>query len=247
VERAALRGTVPAPVRAGMGPARARAARRPGPSLVVGVAGALVPGVSAGDLVVATEVRRPDGEPVPVPSAPLLAGALRRLGLTVHTGPLASSPVLVAGPGRAALAGSGALAVDMESAWLVPDDGSPYAALRAIVDTPQRPLFRPGTPVRGVAALRALRRARPAVAQWFAALGAHELVLSDNPEHDKPEHTVGGASDLELGRLAGDRRICVSAGASAPPRLVDDLVRALSGLGPVAVHDTRITLSREVS
>ncbi len=238
VERAALRGTVPAPVRAGMGPDRARAARRPGPCLVAGVAGALVPGLSAGDLVVATEVRRPDGEPVPVPSAPLLAGALRRLGLTVHAGPLASSPVLVDGPGREALAGGGALAVDMESAWLAPTDGSPYAALRAVVDTPERPLFRPGTPIRGLAALRALRRARPAVAQWFAALGPHEVYLSDGPEH-----AVRDPSEVSL----GDRKIWITAGADAPPRLVDDLVRALSGLGPVAVHDTRITLSREVS
>ena len=48
---------------------------------------------------------------VAVPSAPLLAGALRRLGLTVHVGAISS----VSRIGRE-LAGSGALAVDMESA-----------------------------------------------------------------------------------------------------------------------------------
>jgi len=51
-----------------------------------------------------------------VPSAPLLAGALRRLGLTVHVGPIVCTPRLVSGAGRAALAATGALAVDMESA-----------------------------------------------------------------------------------------------------------------------------------
>jgi 4-hydroxy-3-methylbut-2-en-1-yl diphosphate reductase len=36
-------------------------------------------------------------------------------------------------------------------------------------------------------------------------------------------------------------RIGVSAGASAPPHLVDDLVRSLAGLGPVAVREEHVT------
>jgi len=49
-------------------------------------------------------------------------------------------------------------------------------------------------------------------------------------------------------------RIGVTAGASAPPVLVDDLVRGLSGLGPVTVsesggpiEDVRFALPKEVS
>jgi 4-hydroxy-3-methylbut-2-enyl diphosphate reductase len=67
-------------------------------------------------------------------------------------------------------------------------------------------------------------------------------------------HLVDDASAVGLRWLRAVRRIGVTAGASAPPQLVDDLVRALSGLGRVAVTETtvvdediRFTLPREVS
>jgi 4-hydroxy-3-methylbut-2-enyl diphosphate reductase len=169
-----------------MGPVRSAASAaalaspdgEPGPVLVAGVAGALTTGIEPGDVVVASEVRGPDA-PIPVPSAPLLAGALRRLGLTVHVGPIVSSPHVVDGTARTALAGTGALAVDMESAWLAAAaSNGPFAAVRTIVDTPGRPLWGPGTPARGVAALRALRRAAPVLEQWTAATGAREILLA---------------------------------------------------------------------
>ena len=69
-----------------------------------------------------------------------------------------------------------------------------------------------------------------------------------------PAHLVDDAGELDLAWLAGARRIGVSAGASAPPHLVDDLVATLSGLGPVTVEttttgteDIRFTLPKEVS
>ena len=80
-----------------------------------GVAGGVAPQVQVGDVVVASEVRG-DGVAVVCPAAPLLAGALRRAGLTVHVGPLATQPRLARGDDLAALAMSGALAVDMETA-----------------------------------------------------------------------------------------------------------------------------------
>src|SRR5690348_6136593 len=90
-------------VRTGMGPARAAAAvgRHPDADafLVAGVGGGLAGPGRPGDLVVATEVRGADGT-VECPSAPLLAGALRRLGLTVHVGPLYTSDRLVNGARR---------------------------------------------------------------------------------------------------------------------------------------------------
>lgn len=176
VERAALRGALPGlrMVRTGMGPDRARASRvAAGPAVVAGVGGGLDRSVRPGDLVVASEVRAADGA-VGCPSAPLLAGALRRLGLRVHVGPILSTPRLF-DHGRGAAAAFGALAVDMESAWLAPTVG-PFAVVRAIVDTPDHPLWSPGTVVRGVRALRALRRAAPALHQWAAATGARELM-----------------------------------------------------------------------
>jgi 4-hydroxy-3-methylbut-2-enyl diphosphate reductase len=188
VERQALKGRVgPVPVvPTGMGPERSAAAAAhlgAGGSrgvLVAGVAGASAPGLRAGDVVVADEVRGPDGTVVPVPTAVPLAGALRRLGLTVHVGPVLSSPELVDDLARAKAAASGALAVDMESAWLAPAAaGGPFAVVRAVVDTPEHPLVRPGTPVRGAVALRALRRAAPALHDWLAATGERTVELAE--------------------------------------------------------------------
>jgi 4-hydroxy-3-methylbut-2-enyl diphosphate reductase len=133
---------------------------------VAGVAGSLSVDVRPGDVVVASEIRGA-GRSVPVPSATNLAGALRRLGLRVHVGPIVSSPRPVDGAARRDLAGTGALAVDMESAFLAPPTG-PFAVVRTIVDSPDHPLWRPGTVFRGITALRALRRAAPAIAQWAA-------------------------------------------------------------------------------
>lgn len=116
VEAAALRAPGVRVLHTGMGPRRSAESARQfsgaTPVLVAGVAGAVTGGVEPGDVVVATEIDGPDG-PVPLCSAPLLAGALRRLGLTVHTGPVASSDKMVEGADRARFAERGALAVDM--------------------------------------------------------------------------------------------------------------------------------------
>jgi 4-hydroxy-3-methylbut-2-enyl diphosphate reductase len=129
------------------------------------------------------------GRRVAVPSAPLLAGALRRLGLRVHVGPIAASATVAGGTLRAELAASGALAVDMESGALAeavqtasdPQSGAPsrpFAVVRTIVDTAEQPLLRPGTPVRGLAALRTLRAAAPALRAWVEAVGEREVMLA---------------------------------------------------------------------
>jgi 4-hydroxy-3-methylbut-2-enyl diphosphate reductase len=128
--------------------------------------------------VVATEVRG-GAQTVPVPSAPLLAGALRRLGLSVHAGPVTSTPrVVERSAHRDRLATGGALLVDMESAQLVGAGTGPYAVVRAVVDTPGHRLLSPGTPARALAALRTLRAAGPALEQWAAAAGPRQVVLA---------------------------------------------------------------------
>jgi 4-hydroxy-3-methylbut-2-enyl diphosphate reductase len=191
VERLAVRLGLPAAsagriVRTGMGPRRTRR-RLPriagdGPLAVLGVAGALQADLRPGDLVVASEVRRADAPDVAVatcPSAALLAGALRRAGLRVHVGPVVSSSRVVHGRERAALAATGALAVDMESADLVVTwPLRPLAVVRAIVDTPDFPLLRLGTARRGVLALRSLRRAAAVVAEWADAASSRGVVLA---------------------------------------------------------------------
>jgi 4-hydroxy-3-methylbut-2-enyl diphosphate reductase len=71
---------------------------------------------------------------------------------------------------------------------------------------------------------------------------------------DRQGQLVDDAGDVRLSWLSDARRVGVTAGASAPPRLVDELVDALCGLGPVTVHehhtvaeDVTFTLPREVS
>jgi 4-hydroxy-3-methylbut-2-enyl diphosphate reductase len=146
-----------------------RAALRLGPTpvLVAGVAGGLANDLGVGDVVVASEIRAPDGVRV-CPAAPTLVDDLRGLGLTVHCGPISSWPRLAAGAGRRHLAAAGSLAVDMESAWLAPGDGIPFAVVRAISDTAATPA---SAIVRnGLAALRALRRAVPALDAWAGSV-----------------------------------------------------------------------------
>jgi 4-hydroxy-3-methylbut-2-enyl diphosphate reductase len=69
-----------------------------------------------------------------------------------------------------------------------------------------------------------------------------------------PALLVDDAGGLRLSDVAAATRIGVTAGASAPPRLVDDLIAALAGLGPLTVRqsdgvpeDMRFTLPKEVS
>jgi 4-hydroxy-3-methylbut-2-enyl diphosphate reductase len=180
MEQWALRASATAVRRTGMGPrlSRRSAADLSGPVLVAGLAGGLDPVVRPGDLVVASEVRAPDGTVFTSPSAPLLAGTLRRLGLTVHVGPVESAPRVVSGAARRYLARGGALAVDTESAWLA-RPGQPFAVIRSIMDTDADPLLRPSTAGRVATALRTLRQAVPAIDAWSAALRPREVVLAN--------------------------------------------------------------------
>ncbi len=205
-EQLALRGAVRAPVvRTGRGPhghvppwaafSRPAVATLPGgtpqddelpvvhrPLLVAGVAGALDPQLQPGDLVVSDElVTR--GAGYPSAAAPLLASALRRLRLPVRVGRVHSvTDVVARASDRRTLLGSlpaGALAVDTESAFLAARaSAGQTVAVRAVVDTPDRPLLSAGTAWRGVVALRSLRSAAPAIDQWAAATGEREVLLA---------------------------------------------------------------------
>jgi 4-hydroxy-3-methylbut-2-en-1-yl diphosphate reductase len=65
---------------------------------------------------------------------------------------------------------------------------------------------------------------------------------------------IEDAADAPLDELARAARIGVTAGASAPPHLVDDLLAALRGLGPLTVRESagveenlQFTLPKEVT
>ena len=146
--------------RSGIGPRRARraAARLASTThdavAIAGFAGALAPKLRPGDVVVASELRARDGRVVAeCPGAEVIAGMLRRHGLSAQAGPVVSvrAPA-IGGRARAELREtSGALAVDMESAWLAPAAaGRPLVVARVVLDAPGE----------GVGAARAARALR---------------------------------------------------------------------------------------
>jgi 4-hydroxy-3-methylbut-2-enyl diphosphate reductase len=167
-----------------MGPARSARSvptvksRQPGAFAVAGFGGALTDDLAPGDVVVATEVRTADTVRT-CPSAPLLATALRATGLTVHTGPIYSSDHVVHGAERAELAQGGALAVDMESAFLAEAAGDgPLAVVRVVVDTPSKPLVSPATVTGGRTAYKTLAAIGPVLQVWALATGDRRILLA---------------------------------------------------------------------
>lgn len=168
--------------RVGMGPRRAA---RPvpvpegDPVLIAGFCGALDPELEPGDIILASELRGPTGT-TPCPDPSILAGLLRRGGLRVRVGPIASSQRLVVRERRRVLHQSGALAVDMESAWLASSTrAQPLVTLRVVLDTYRHELHRPLRTLSGAAiAYRTLRKACTLVEDWARALGPREVVLA---------------------------------------------------------------------
>jgi len=168
----------------GVGPRRARAAAhltsdpQMPPALLAGVCGGLDERLEPGDVVLASELRTPD-RTLPCPDPAILAGVLRRGGLRVHVGPIVSSSGLVFGGRRRELSQSGALAVDMESAWLAGDCASQLTTLRIVLDTPRYEMHRPArAAVAWRRAFRSLREASALLEGWAAALGPREVLLA---------------------------------------------------------------------
>ena len=160
-------------VRTGMGPARARRAARTlaadtaAALAIAGVCGALDASLAPGDVFVADALLAPDGSLVRRVDAAPLCAALASRGIEAHVGSLIGVERLVRGYDRAALLAHGARAVDMESAWLAEGAGDrPLAVLRVVSDGPGHELWSPGIVKNGLVALRALRDAAPALADW---------------------------------------------------------------------------------
>jgi 4-hydroxy-3-methylbut-2-en-1-yl diphosphate reductase len=180
IEALAARRAGATVIRTGMGPDRAAAAaqaaaREPARAVaVLGFCGALDPDLQPGDLVVADELRGANGA-FACEGAEAVAGTLRSAGLNARRGPLLSVRKIARGSARRGLAADGSIAVDMESAWLAPAAaGRPFAALRAVVDTPSHELLRPRTVVSGITAYRALGRAAGALEAWIESLPEQE-------------------------------------------------------------------------
>jgi 4-hydroxy-3-methylbut-2-enyl diphosphate reductase len=180
LEAALIRPVVgAAPVhRTGMGAQRSRAAalalsERSGEGLLVlGFCGGLDAQSRPGDVVVAEELWAADegaeGERIRCDAAPQLAAAVAGQGLRVRCGAVVSVTRLALGERRAELHAAGAIAVDMESAWLAAGRGArPLGVVRVVLDSPSHELLRPGLAIWGPRAARALRRvAAAAVNGW---------------------------------------------------------------------------------
>lgn len=161
-------------VRTGMGPARSgEAINRLGghdPVAIVGVAGGLVSHILAGDVVVASAVMTAEGDRRECDDVSGLAERISELGLTVHVGPIVSTPDIATGAARSELASRhDAIATDMESGYLADALANrAVAVVRVVVDTTDQPLFRPGVVPRGIKGLANLRRAVAALPAWAA-------------------------------------------------------------------------------
>jgi 4-hydroxy-3-methylbut-2-en-1-yl diphosphate reductase len=189
----------------GMGPAKARAAvptllEDPAAALViVGFGGGLPAGSRLCDVVVAGEVvqidgeGRPAGEPIACSGADGLRARLAGHGLSVCGGTVASVQEIIVGEARERMLTSGAIAVDMESAWVAAAArGRPFAVVRVLSDTPEHELRRRlpvGPPLPTLAnaarAIATLRRVGAALGQ----IGRHGDL-----------HTVLGVNGDESGQ-----------------------------------------------
>jgi 4-hydroxy-3-methylbut-2-enyl diphosphate reductase len=124
-------------------------------------------------------VRDPDGRTVELPGSALVVAGLRRRGLTVHVGPMASVAHVARPEERARLGEQGVLAVDMESAWLADAAGDrPFAVVRVVTEPAGRALVRPSLLRDGPRALARLRKVRAALVDWAEAVGGRRVVLA---------------------------------------------------------------------
>jgi 4-hydroxy-3-methylbut-2-enyl diphosphate reductase len=163
----------------GMGPEKSLAAaerlraERGDALMVLGFCGGLDEQARPGEVIVASEVMSTADEghdPVRATcdGAERLGDALDRAGLSVRTGPIVGVAKIATGERREQLREAGALAVDMESAWLARGAaGRPFAVVRVVLDSPSHELFRVQAVGGALQAAQILRRAaRVALQDW---------------------------------------------------------------------------------
>lgn len=187
----------------GMGPDKSLAAverlsREPGDALLVlGFCGGLDAQARPGEAIVAEEVLAAGDEghdPLRVrcDGVSQLTDALLRAGMTVRAGPIVGVGKIATGERREQLRAAGALAVDMESAWLAAGAaGRPFAAVRVVLDSPSHELFRPQALGWGVRAAQALRRvAAVSLQSWAPSFSAQSSMDPAEP-HGRDAGSAG--------------------------------------------------------
>jgi 4-hydroxy-3-methylbut-2-enyl diphosphate reductase len=141
--------------------------------LVLGFCGGLDDESRPGEVIVADEVLATDDEGhdfvrASCDGSQQLTDALGASGLSIRRGPIVGVGKIATGERRAQLRAAGALAVDMESAWLAAGAaGRPFAVVRVVLDSPSHELFRVQALGGALAAAQALRKVSAiAVQDW---------------------------------------------------------------------------------
>lgn len=163
--------------------ARWRGASQDSTVVVCGLAGALVPGLRPGTVLVPERVGLPDGQILQCDPALVrsLADAARALDFQPETGPLLTAPALIVGDERRAWGQRGFVAADMETGLLI-GRNLRVATLRVVLDSPDH----------GISPAWL----RPARAMWQPPLWRELLWLS----HAAPRYALRAARIL--------RRVC---------------------------------------
>ena len=139
--------------------------------VIAGVCGSLDPAFRPGDVLLPTEVSAHDVAPIQCTVDPALVDGLRAAGLTVRSGTLVSTPKLESNK-KAVKShdGTGAIGVDMESAWLATLAGDrPVTVVRVASDSPTQPVFHPGVIYWGTLSLKRLAQASRVIGKWAAS------------------------------------------------------------------------------
>jgi 4-hydroxy-3-methylbut-2-enyl diphosphate reductase len=92
------------------------------------------------------------------------------------------------------------------------------------------------------AAVRAVAAGSDLVLVAGSANSSNSVRLVETCERiGTPAHLIDGAADISLDWLTGVSTIGLTAGASAPPAVVEEIISALSGLGPLSVSERTTT------
>jgi len=177
-ERALRKAGIPTEsiVRIGMGRAKSLAAverlrtRSFDRLVIAGVCGSLDPSFCPGDVLIPSQVSAPDVGTTECTVDDGLVQAMRGAGLTVRSGTLVSHTKLEGNKKAVERhAKTGAVGVDMESAWLATLAGDrPVIVVRVASDSPDKPVFHPGVVYWGALALRRLAKAARVLRGWDA-------------------------------------------------------------------------------
>jgi 4-hydroxy-3-methylbut-2-enyl diphosphate reductase len=96
------------------------------------------------------------------------------------------------------------------------------------------------------AAVRAVAAESDVVLVAGSANSSNSVRLVETCERiGTPAYLIDGAADIQLDWLTGVTTIGLTAGASAPPAVVEEIISALAGLGPLSVSE-RVTTTESI-